>query len=371
MRVLHLISSAGWYGAENVLVNLAAASRSLGCDAVAGVLRDERNPHVEVAEHAQARGVPAEIFPCSGRLDLGAMSALRRYLVRTKVDVLHTHGYKANFYAARHGATPLVTTCHTGTEQPEQTISLRVYDSVNRFLLRRADRVVAVSPAIADSLLRQGVAPDRVATIVNGIDPDRFQVARRRWPGVPEGAKVVGIVGRLIREKGVFVLLQAAATIVAQVPEVRFLFVGDGPERDALRQAAQRAGLGERVLLPGPQMDMPAVYASLDVLAQPSFSEGMPMTILEAMAAGLPLAATSVGAVPALLEPAGCGLLCPPGDAGALSSILLRILQDAELAQRLGEAARAHLREHYSAESMARQYLVLYEHARRGQGGSR
>jgi glycosyltransferase involved in cell wall biosynthesis len=106
---------------------------------------------------------------------------------------------------------------------------------------------------------------------------------------------------------------------------------------------------------------MPEVYASFDVFALPSFSEGMPMTVLEAMAAGLPIVATTVGAVPGLLEPAGCGILCPPGDASALAAALLRVLQDPALAERLGIAAQQHLRAHYSAEAMARQYLALYE----------
>ncbi|MBL0159496.1 MAG: glycosyltransferase [Bryobacterales bacterium] len=359
MRVVHLISSAGWYGAENVLVNLAAASRALGCDAVAGVLCDARNPHTEVAERAEARGVPSEIFHCSGRLDLGAMQELRRWVAGTGVDIVHTHGYKANFYAS--GAlwgrsTGWVTTCHTGTDQPESTPFLRAYDAMNRYLLRRVDRVVAVSPAIAAGLLAQGVDEARLATIGNGVAADRFQL-----PHTPEGVPVVGIVGRLIREKGPYILLEAAERIIGEFPKTLFVFVGDGPERAELERAAADAGLAGNVHFAGERSDMPEVYASFDVFAQPSFSEGMPMTVLEAMAAGLPIVATSVGAVPSLLEPAECGLLCPPGDAAALAESVLLILRDEALAARLGAAARQHLRAHYSAEAMAGQYLALYK----------
>lgn len=368
MRVLHLISSAGWYGAENVLVNLAAASRALGCDAVAGVLCDARNPHVEVAEQAQARGVPAEIFHCTGRLDFHTIVTLRRWLVSTGVDVLHTHGYKSGFYAAgalwRH-STGWVTTCHTGTDQPESTPFLRAYDALNRFLLRRADRVVAVSPAVAACLLEQGVASSRLATIANGLDADRFQRPHREWEDAPRGVQVVGIVGRLILEKGPYVLLEAAARIVCEIPQTLFVFVGDGPERAELERTAAQLGLSDHVRFAGERSSMPEVYASFDVFALPSFSEGMPMTVLEAMAAGLPIVATTVGAVPSLLEPAGCGLLCPPGDAAALATALLRILRNGAFAQRLGAAAQQHLRAHYSAETMARKYLVVYEEVRR------
>lgn len=120
MRVLHLISSAGWHGAENVLVNLAAASRSPGCDAAAGVLCDARNPHTEVAEHAQARGVPAEIAHCHGRLDFHTIGELRRWLVRKSVGIVHTHNYESDSYAAgalRGRSTGWITTCYNGTDR--------------------------------------------------------------------------------------------------------------------------------------------------------------------------------------------------------------------------------------------------------------
>jgi glycosyltransferase involved in cell wall biosynthesis len=254
-----------------------------------------------------------------------------------------------------------VTTCHTGTEQPETTPFLRAYDALNRFLLCRADRVVAVSPAIAAGLIRQGVKASRLATIGNGLDAARFQLPHREWEDAPQGVRVVGIVGRLIREKGPYILLEAAARIIREIPGTLFVFVGDGPERAELERTAAQLGLSDHVRFAGERNSMPEVYASFDVFALPSFSEGMPMTVLEAMAAGLPIVATTVGAVPGLLEPAGCGILCPPGDASALAAALLRVLQDPALAERLGIAAQQHLRAHYSAEAMARQYLALYE----------
>lgn len=365
MRVLHLISSAGWYGAENVLVNLAAASRQLGCDARAGVLCDRRNPHLEVAERAAERQVPAEVFHCRGRLDFGTVSTLRRYLHQNGIDILHTHGYKAHFYAvcALRGASRpgLVTTCHTGTDQPEKTAFLQLYDALTRMLRHRAGRIVAVSPAIAGTLRAEGVPLERLATIPNGIDVGRFDLPHQSWPDVPSGAPVVGIVGRLIREKGPYCLLEAARRVLAQVPEARFVFVGDGPERGMLQQAAERDGLAPHILFAGVRTDMPAVYAALDVFVQPSFSEGMPLTVLEAMAAGLPIVATSVGAVPELLDSGSCGLLCPPEDAGALADALMRILRNPDDARRLGANARTRLHQHYSAEAMARRYLDVYQ----------
>jgi glycosyltransferase involved in cell wall biosynthesis len=197
------------------------------------------------------------------------------------------------------------------------------------------------------------------------VDAARFQLPHRRWADAPEGVQVVGIVGRLIPEKGPHTLLKAAARIIREAPRTLFVFVGDGPERVELERSAAETGLGGHVRFAGERSDMPEVYASLDVFVQPSFSEGMPMTVLEAMAAGLPIVATSVGAIPSLLQPAECGLLCRPNDADELADALLRVLRDGALARRLGNAAQQHLRERYSAEAMARQYLALYEEIRR------
>ena len=245
MRVLHLISSAGWYGAENVVVNLAAASRELGCETIVGVLRDVRNPHIEVADHALARGVPAEIIPCSGRLDFAAMLDLRRRLERLRINIVHTHGYKANFYVRGAGLlrkVRVVTTIHTGTEQPVTSAFLRVYQALEKHALRRVDRVVAVSAGIAESLRAQGIAETRLTTIFNGVDPARFRLPRRRLEGVPDHVKVVGIVGRLIREKGPYEMLQAIRDVAARMPETLLAFIGDGPERAELERTVGECG---------------------------------------------------------------------------------------------------------------------------------
>lgn len=367
MRVLHLISSAGWYGAENAVVNLAAASRSLGCDCRVGVLRNVRNSHVEVAEASQARGIPAEIFDCRGRLDFSAAGGLRRYLRGEGIELLHVHGYKAATYACAASAgirVPLVATCHTGVERPELTWPLRLYGALERRLLAHMRRVVGVSPAIAEELRARGIEPRRVAMVANGVDSARFDGPRRGFDELPAGARVVGMVGRLIREKGPYCLLDAARRVLDRVPDAYFVFVGDGPERDALLQRAAELGVAGRVRMAGVRGDMPGVYASLEVFTLPSFSEGMPMTVLEAMAAGVPVVATRVGAIPELLQPFGAPFLCAPGDAEGLAAALSRALLDPEEARRVAALARARQRQEYSSEAMARRYLDVYRDAR-------
>jgi glycosyltransferase involved in cell wall biosynthesis len=373
MRVLHLISSQGPYGAENVLLNLAVASQLPGCNAVVGVLRDARNPHTEVADQARARGLEVEIFPCAGRLDPGAVAAIRRRLRALTVDVVHSHGYKANFYgylATRRPRVPILSTCHTGTEAPERTLALRLYERLDRLVLSRLDCVVAVSSSIAAWLEASGIPSSRIETIPSGIDVAAFSTAQPTLAGLPPGATAIGMVARLVRQKGPYLLLEAAREIAARFPESVFVFVGDGPERAGLEKSAAELGLAQRTFFTGQRSDMPGVYASLGVFVLPSFSEGMPVSILEAMGAGLPVVATRVGAIPELIEPGRTGILVEPGNAAALSNAIMKLLDDPQLARRLGDAARWRAAEEHSAVAMARRYLSLYQRIRRGGTGT-
>lgn len=373
MRVLHLISSQGPYGAENVLLNLAAASQLAGCHAVVGVLRDARNPHTEVADQARARGLEVEIFPCAGRLDPGAVAAIRRRLRALAVDVVHSHGYKANFYgylATRRPRVPILSTCHTGTEAPERTLALRLYERLDRLVLSRLDCVVAVSSTIAAWLEASGIPARRIETIPSGIDVAAFSTAPPALTGLPPGATAIGMAARLVREKGPYLLLEAAREIAARFPQTVFVFVGDGPERAGLEKCAAELGLAQRTFFTGQRSDMPGVYASLGVFVLPSFSEGLPVSVLEAMGAGLPVVAARVGAIPELIEPGRTGILVEPGSAAALSNAIMRLLEDPPLARRLGEAARRRAAEEHSAAAMARRYLSLYQRIRRGGTGT-
>ncbi len=374
MRVLHLISSAGFYGAENALVSLAAASQKAGaCRPVVGVLRDARNPHQEAADQARQRGLEAEVFACSGRLDPRTIRAIRRKAQEMRVDLMHSHGYKSNFYAylaARPVGIPVLATCHTGTDRPEMTAALRLYDWLDRGILRRVNQVVAVSPAIAEVLRQRGIPAERIAVVPNGVDVERFRNARPAL-ALPEGAKAVGMVGRLTAHKGPDCFLEAASIVAVRIPEARFVLVGDGPERSRLERAAAQSGFGDRIVFTGVRHDMPAVYASLSVFALPSYSEGLPMSVLEAMAAGVPVIASRVGAIPQLIESERDGLLVHPGAPAKLAEAIVRVLEHPAWAQELSRSAQQRVMREYSSESMARRYQPLYESlCRSGRGRS-
>lgn len=338
MKVLHLISSSGVYGAEKMVVGLCEALPQFGVQSALEVFDNRHARNVEVAEFAAARGVPVRLLPCGGRFDPVAVRRLRRDIADLGADLVHAHGYKANLYgylATRRGV-PIVATNHRFDTGPQ-----------NRFdkpVLRRVDAVYAVSDEARDSL-RSVYGISGAMTIPNGVDP-------REFAGVPATVDlphpVVGMVARLAPEKAPHDFLGVAAA----VPEATFVLVGDGPLRQELEAAA-----GSNVRFLGFRDDMPGVYASLDVLVQPSYREGMPMTLLEAMASGVPVVATRVGAAADVIDDGRTGLLVPAGDVAALTAAVQSLLATDH---GVGQAARDEVEQRFTVEVMAGRYAEQY-----------
>jgi glycosyltransferase involved in cell wall biosynthesis len=362
LRILQLISSGGYYGAENVAIELSLALKHLNHEPTIGVFRNAHRPNSELAEEAQRRGLQIEMIDCRGKIDFRTISAVRNCILQRQMDVVHSHGYKANIYAymaARGTNARLVATCHNW---PGKTVALRLYAALDRFLLRRFPGIAAVSDPVRDSLLRSGVPNDRIRLVQNGIDTESFsrgQPVLKQLPQV-QGKKVVGFIGRLAQEKGLAYLMQAAESIVREDSNVAFVFAGDGPYRDSLCNLIKKLNLETHVVLLGKRSDMVDVYASIDVLVLPSLSEGVPMVVLEAMAAGKPVLATKVGGIPQVIQDEKTGLLVDPADASQLTIALKRLLASPHLREELGRRGRDRVSTCYSAGAMAQAYLTMY-----------
>ena len=207
------------------------------------------------------------------------------------------------------------------------------------------------------------MAPQKLSTIFNGVDVERFCAAEPtlRDEIAPRDHALVGFVGRLVPDKGGALLLRAAQQVLAGHSKTKFVLVGEGPSRREWETLACQLGIGEQVVFAGVRDDMSSVYASLDMLVLPSLVESMPMCVLEAMAAGRPVIATRVGAVPKLIIPEQTGLLLNSADVNELASAILRLLADQQLANRLGQNGRAHVAEYFSAEAMALAYVEQYQ----------
>jgi glycosyltransferase involved in cell wall biosynthesis len=362
MKVLHIISSGGMYGAEAVILNLSRILNESGHRSEIGVFSNSANPNLQLHERALQEGIQSYLVPCSGQVDRGAIAAVRELTARTGADVVHAHGFKADVYAflaLRQQGVPLVSTCHTWYDT-DWLVTL--YGRLDRVVLRRFARVAAVSDEVRQQLLRSGVRDENIGLVRNGID-------LRPYAGAPASlrkgaeAPIVGLIGRLASSKGVDLFLLAAERVLAKLPGARFVIVGEGPDREKLERLIDELNLRESVAMLGHRDDMPSVLASLDIMVSASRQEGLPMAILEGMASGLPLVATAVGEVPTVVRDNHSGLLVPPENVDALADAITRLLRDPSERTRLGASARQLVRDEYSAERMAADYLSLYDEA--------
>jgi glycosyltransferase involved in cell wall biosynthesis len=374
LHILHLISSSGLLGAERVLLELASQSRLLDANVTVVALKNSRNPNTELAEAAQRAGLPTIIIPCGGRFDTKVTETLAEEMRNTNVQIVHSHNYKSNYYArqasARTGARWIVT-----NHGRRAGFKLLLYALLDALLVRKADRVVAVSLKIADQLALLGIKRNVLSVIDNGIDISRFAHLPVRSDsgtilGIADDAYVIGTVGALTLAQGHRYLLQAFTVVRELIPNAVCLLVGDGPERTRLEQMAREEGIAEAVVFAGKRDDVPMILSRFDLFVLPSLSEGLPMALLEAQAALIPAIATNVGAVSKVIQDGTTGMTVDPGDAAALAGAIVRGYADRDMARHMALKGYERVKKHYSAETMARQYLELYRSVVRAEGGN-
>lgn len=293
---------------------------------------------------------------------------LVRHLRRDGIQVMHTYGFYPNVFAlpaARAAGIPLVI----GSVRDTGNVWSRWQHEIHKVCLRLADHVIVNAEAVRTDLHRRGYVVKGVSVIPNGIDCERFRVpasgdaVRRDWQ-IPAGAPVVGVLSRLLPQKGHDYFLQAAAVIAARHPDVRFVLVGDTKinqdYREHLKRLVATLGLQDRVLFTGFRLDIPQLLRALTISVLPSLGEGLSNALLESMAAGVPVVATRAGGNPEIVEDGVTGLLVPPADAGALASAICRLLDDRALAVRCGEAGRRLVWSAYSLEQAVARTERLY-----------
>lgn len=359
-RVLHAIAPGAVGGAETAVLGLSAGLAEAGVGVVLGVLADASS--APFIERARADGRRVEVIPSPGRNYWRDWSGLRRLVREHRIDVVHTHGYRADmmgFLAARSEARPVVCTAHGFTDGSRKN---RLNQTLANLALRRDDAVIAVSAPLAARLAAMGISADRISTIPNAWRPpsapplDRGQA--RAQLGLMEDGPILGWVGRLSEVKGPDIAV-AAMTHVRQKSAL-LVFVGDGPDRAALEAQVATLGLGRRVRFAGSILGASAILPAFDGLVLSSRSEGTPMILLEAIHAGVPIAAAAVGGVPDLLAE-GSALLVAPNDAVALASAMDEILTRPGPARARALAARARVAERFSPAEWVSRHLSVYQ----------
>ncbi len=325
-----------------------------------------------LAEAARARGCELVGIPERHPLDTRVLARLSRLCAAEGIRIWHGHDYKSNLYGLllrrRHGLK-LVTTVHGWVQRTART---PLYYAVDRWCLRRYDRVIAVSQDLHDSCLALGVPRERLALIENAIDTEEFR--RRRpagrareaadaalapLPTVPPGRLVIGAVGRLAEEKGFHFLIAAVEKLLAEGLDLELWIAGEGGERESLERRIAAARDPARYRLLGHRTDTVALFEAFDLFALSSLREGLPNVVLEAMAMEVPVATTRSGGMGAFARDGEDALLCPPGSAEALAEVLGRLARDPNLRTRLARTARARVeREHSFRHRMEREVAV-------------
>jgi glycosyltransferase involved in cell wall biosynthesis len=375
MNILHVIDSAGVYGAEVMLLNLMGEQVRLGHDPTLASIGEPGIAEKPLEAAASRAGVRVKKLRMRTGPNIQGALELLRFIREDRFDLIHSHGYKPDIFLGLFlkncRKPPLLATIHgwTGTEG---LTKLRLYEWLDSRSLASMDAVVLVSGTMRQHPRLSSCDPARVYVVNNGICPagsadggpgngDRvFCGLDRAIVDFCRGAPTVGAIGRLSPEKGFERLLDALPILVEREPAIRLVILGEGPERASLERRVAGMSLKSHVLLPGYRVEARKYLPLFSVFVLPSVTEGLPITLLEAMAAGVPVVSTRVGGVPELLRNGEAGVLLDDPSGPRLAECVAKLLHYDRLRTRITTKARAVVDDSYSSASMAAGYEKIY-----------
>ena len=330
--------------------------------AIAALSDGRDDSQIKVIEEAKRLGIRSHIFKCYGRFDLSAVFRLKKYLIQNKIDILHTHNYKSDIIgalAAKMAGIPVVATAHGFTDV---TRSVSFYERLDRWFLKHFfKKVVTVTDKILSDLLSE-----KRSVIPNGVDIEKFKrneekgkVLRNEY-NIGEADILIGTVGRLSKEKNQKMLLEALYSLMRDDERVKVMLVGAGLKEWELKQFAEARHLTDRIIFTGIMKDTVAAYSAMDIFVLSSLTEGVPLTVLEAMSCRVPVVATRVGGIPEMLKDGEAGLLVGAQDVDGLRRKIEQLIKDADKRHQLSDFAHAFVKNNYSIRQMCYTYREAY-----------
>jgi glycosyltransferase involved in cell wall biosynthesis len=378
IRILELRSVRGTGGGPEKTILQGAARADPARFAVSVCyIRDRRDEAFGVTARATGAAIDYQEIEERHSLDPSIWRALGRVIADRRPDIIHAHDYKTNVLGLMlwraKGVLPL-STAHgwTGHSRRERF----VYYPFDKRVLARYPRVVAVSSDIRNELVRHGARPERVTTILNGIDHRLFrreparEAAERAALGIDAGATVIGAVGRLEPQKRFDLLIDAVALLRPSRPDLRLVIVGDGSLRGALSSHMAARNLADCCIFTGHTLDIAGVHHAFDLFVQSSDYEGTPNAVLEAMALESPIVATGVGGTAELALDGVHGVIVEPGDARILADAITSTLADPPAARRRARAARSRIERELSFDARMQHLEAIYEEMMENAAGS-
>ncbi|HHW03881.1 MAG TPA: glycosyltransferase family 4 protein [Thermoanaerobacterales bacterium] len=356
-KVLHVITDTNIGGAGRYLFNLLSGwdydryEVMVACPA-GGQLEE------------QLRQKNIKVFELSGgekSLKFEHIKELMGIISREKIDIVHTHASFAGRIAGKLSGCRVVLTRHGLGQCKKGFVQRTITGILSRIF---TDAIIAISRAVKISMMETGVPADMIKIIYNGIDVSEFNSIEPRLKkefNLVEKSPIVGIVARLVPEKGYEYALKAMPAVLKKFPGAVMVIVGDGPLRKALEDLCLDLGIHEHVIFLGYQDRVETLEADFDVFLLPSVSEGLGLSLLEAMALAKPVVATEVGGIPEVVKSGVNGLLVPPRDPSAIAEAIIRILSSKQMAYSLGQAAKNTVFDRFSARYMAEKTMEVYD----------
>jgi len=369
MRVVHIDTEHTWRGGEQQALYTLVGLRDRGISAVALA-----QPDSAFLERCTEAGLETRAFRVRGEWDLAAARRLAGVLSEETFDIVHAQTPHA------HAVALLARWFLPREKRPLLVVSRRVdfpirpdYVGLRRRKYNRADCIIAISTAVRDVLVAGGVRPEKITLVREGVDieridraPERTAEIRCQW-GVPEGAPFIVNVAALTGHKGQRYLIEAAPAIRQAVPEARMVIFGDGDLRSELEERIRLENVADAVTLAGfrPPEEIPSVLKAADVFVFPSVLEGLGTSLFDAMAARAPIVTTTAGGIPDIVQNERNGLLVSPRDPAALARAVVRVVQDAELREKLITAAREFVEREGTYQRMVEETVRVYEGLKR------
>jgi glycosyltransferase involved in cell wall biosynthesis len=321
------------------------------------------------------KGISVNHLDLSKRVNFENIRELRKLIKTNKIDIIHSQGGRADFYARLNGRplrpwTKVVSTIATPVEGYDvNPLRRAIYCFFDRLSERFVDRFIVVSDALRKVMIDgHNVTPDKVIRVYNGIELNEYRPNNsgqsslhiRNEYGIGTTDVIIGAIGRLVWQKGFEYLIKALPEITKRHPAVKVIFVGDGPYRESLEMLCRQLGVEDKTIFTGYRSDIKKFLSAVDIKVIPSLAEGFPMVTLEAMAMEKPVVATSIDGITEQITDGVEGILVPPRDSDALAAAINRIIENKELARSLGFAARKRVEREFTVDTMINETEKVY-----------
>lgn len=373
IRLLELRNTYKWGGGPDKTILLSAEQHDrTRVEVVVVYIRDTTDNEFRIAEKAKAKGLTFYEIEEHGKLDLRVLKTLSDIVVRHDINLIHSHDYKSDLFAyllrwwLRDRRFALVATAHAWV-----MLGIRgeLYRRLDLWLMRRFDHLIAVSQATKNEMMAAAIPTNLITTIYNAIDTDAWSSSRvtttlREELGLAQAFPVIGYVGRIMPEKDLETWLRAAALVAKKYSGAQFVLVGEGKDGATLRQLEQLAaslGIAHQVCFPGYREDLLAAYAAFDIFVLSSRREGLPNSILEAMALELPIVTTDVAGAKELVLNQETGFVLPQGDINGIAHAILTLVENDAARRSMGQASRERVEQEFSFSSRLQRIEALYE----------